>query len=328
MKPLVLCVDDDLSVLEGYRRVLGMRFEIYLARGPWQGLMKLESGLDFSVVIADKFMPDMDGTEFLRRVRQRAPETARIMLSGDLSAGGEVTGAEGGAFSFLNKPCSAEKLLQTVEEGVRYWASRQEGRFERRKYAQACVEALLGMLSTADPDCGRRSRRIRDSALVVLRATGREPDWQMEAALALGQAGCLGLPKALLARLDAGEQLSDQERELFESHPNRAKAWIAAIPDMEAVAEAVTLQRRAYGSAGKVGGHSVLPLESRLLKLAADMDYFSGGGRAKSRGISRIKASAGDYDPELVGALERVEGFGGEPCEAAPKALASDEVLQ
>ena len=88
----ILFVDDEPAVLDGYKRLLHREFEVSTAVGGELGLSRISAEGPFSVVISDMRMPGMSGAQFLAEVRQRAPDTTRMLLTGytDLNAAMEA----------------------------------------------------------------------------------------------------------------------------------------------------------------------------------------------------------------------------------------------
>src|SRR5574343_979082 len=80
--PVVLIVDDEIRSLETLRRTLEEAFEVFTAASTDEALAILQNEF-IHVVISDQRMPDMTGVAFLKLVRERWPEVARIILSGD-----------------------------------------------------------------------------------------------------------------------------------------------------------------------------------------------------------------------------------------------------
>jgi sigma-B regulation protein RsbU (phosphoserine phosphatase) len=79
-------------------------------------------------------MPEMNGIEFLTRVRQTAPETVRMLLTGsaDLHAAIQAVN-QGNIFRFLTKPCSPEQLVDALESGIQHYRrTRRERKFNQR----------------------------------------------------------------------------------------------------------------------------------------------------------------------------------------------------
>jgi PAS domain S-box-containing protein len=117
--PQVLLVDDEPLILSSYGRTLrGLKVEVLLAEGPVEGLDVLESQ-DVDVVIADYRMPGMNGDEFLEQVRNRWPNTVRLLNTAyaDVEVVEEVV-RRGGIFRFLTKPCDPKKLKDAVRDAL------------------------------------------------------------------------------------------------------------------------------------------------------------------------------------------------------------------
>lgn len=124
MTDQVLFVDDESSVLDGYRRLLQRHFRIETAKGGNDGLTMIEQLGPFAVVVSDMRMPGMNGAEFLCHVRLRAPETVRMLLTGhaDVSAAIEAVN-KGNIFRYLTKPCSKEALVDAINLGIAQYHS-------------------------------------------------------------------------------------------------------------------------------------------------------------------------------------------------------------
>src|SRR5271165_2133310 len=107
----ILFVDDEPNVLAAFERQLRKEFAVETALGPWAGLKALQNRQDYAVVVADMRMPEMNGVEFLAKVKHSAPDVVRMMLTGNAD---QTTATEavnhGSIFRFLNKPCPPEKL--------------------------------------------------------------------------------------------------------------------------------------------------------------------------------------------------------------------------
>jgi serine phosphatase RsbU (regulator of sigma subunit) len=134
MQHKVLFVDDDPNVLAGIRRQLRRIMPIETAGSGRTALEAIDAQGPFSVVVTDYCMPEMNGIEFLTRVRQAAPETVRMLLTGsaDLHAAIQAVN-QGNIYRFLTKPCSPEQLVDALESGIqRYRHTRRERKFNQR----------------------------------------------------------------------------------------------------------------------------------------------------------------------------------------------------
>lgn len=111
----LMFVDDDRNILNGYRRMLFGQIpssEVFFFESGLQALDAMQKN-HFDIVISDMRMPIMNGVEFLERVRERSPETVRIILSGH-SDEELILKSVNAAHQFLAKPCDAEILLGAI----------------------------------------------------------------------------------------------------------------------------------------------------------------------------------------------------------------------
>jgi len=115
----VLFVDDEIDVLEGLENRLRKhagRWQMRFALGSDAAIRELRREA-VDVVVSDMRMPGMDGGQLLDWVRERHPETVRILLSG-------ATGPDGTlmlmpvAHQLLTKPCDSELLERAIECGA------------------------------------------------------------------------------------------------------------------------------------------------------------------------------------------------------------------
>ncbi|MDC0358230.1 response regulator [Oligoflexia bacterium] len=114
-KKKILFVDDEPKILQALKRMLHAQrreWDMTFVEKGREALEVLEQN-EFDVIISDMRMPGMDGAEFLTEVRERFPNVARIVLSGQ--SDNEMTmRAVGPTHQYLSKPCSAEMLQSTI----------------------------------------------------------------------------------------------------------------------------------------------------------------------------------------------------------------------
>lgn len=113
----LLLVDNERGILSALQRLLhNDGYEILTAESALAGL-ELMRAHKVGVVISDGLMSGLNGAQFLREVRGRFPNTARIMLTGFTSP--EVVHdaiKTCGLFRFLSKPWDNEQLRETIRE--------------------------------------------------------------------------------------------------------------------------------------------------------------------------------------------------------------------
>ena len=107
MTTRILCVDDDSNILLGYQRALRKQFQIEVALGGEEGLAAVRNQGPYAVIVADMRMPGMDGVELLAKVREIAPDTVRMMLTGNADQQTALEAVnQGHIFRFMTKPCA------------------------------------------------------------------------------------------------------------------------------------------------------------------------------------------------------------------------------
>ncbi|MBV8907334.1 MAG: sigma-54-dependent Fis family transcriptional regulator, partial [Acidobacteriia bacterium] len=117
----ILVVDDEPEIRNSLRGVL--EDEGYVAEGIESGeacLEALRNGYAFEVVLLDIWMPGMDGMEVLERIQEIAlPERpVVVVISGHGSIEAAVKATKLGAFDFLEKPLSIEKISVVVKNAI------------------------------------------------------------------------------------------------------------------------------------------------------------------------------------------------------------------
>lgn len=119
MNNKILFVDDDPTILEGYQRLLHREFSVATANGAEQALAVIRCSGPFAVVISDMRMPGMNGAQFLSKVREKYPETVRMLLTGysDLNAAIQAVN-EGSIFRYLSKPCEKQELVNAITSAL------------------------------------------------------------------------------------------------------------------------------------------------------------------------------------------------------------------
>lgn len=117
-KAKLLFVDDEERILNALRSVFRNQYNVFTASsGP--EAMEFLKRFRPHVVISDQRMPEMTGVEFLRQVKDFAPQTVRILLTGysDLAS---IVGSinDGEVFRFISKPWDNAEIQKTIGEAA------------------------------------------------------------------------------------------------------------------------------------------------------------------------------------------------------------------
>lgn len=118
MPSRILVIDDDERLLDLTRNVLEvLNYEVHTSANPHQGLQTLYN-TNPDLVLLDVMMPDMDGWQVCRRIREIS-SVPIIMLTGLNSEEDITRGLELGADSYIVKPIAASELMARVEAVLR-----------------------------------------------------------------------------------------------------------------------------------------------------------------------------------------------------------------
>lgn len=126
-RPIILCVDDEKTVLNSLRQELehglGNAFLLELAESAEEGLEVLQelihSGHEVQVVITDQLMPGMKGDQFLIQVHRINPNIRKIMLTGQANADSVGNAVNHAAlYRYIAKPWDDVELRETVQQAA------------------------------------------------------------------------------------------------------------------------------------------------------------------------------------------------------------------
>jgi response regulator RpfG family c-di-GMP phosphodiesterase len=303
----ILFVDDEQAILNSFRNLLRRQFDIYTALGPEEGLKVIQGPERFAVVVSDLKMPGMDGIAFLNRVREIAPDTVRMMLTGFADVDVAMAAVnEGQVFRFLTKPCQPETMARALAAGLEQYGLVTAERELLRGTLRGAIQVLTEALSLANPEAYGRAHRIKALVRRMAKAADVPVTWETDLAGMLSHIGCMALPRTLLEKIATGKDLSEGERKLYDSHPAVGASLLEHIPRLEHVAEMIGMQHDRHDTGVCTGERCVI---ARLLKLATDYDMLESRGLAPVDILARLHADAGAYDPVLLVALERIAGM-------------------
>jgi response regulator RpfG family c-di-GMP phosphodiesterase len=316
MTARILFVDDEPNVLAGLQRQLRKQFDVDVAVGGEQGLAAVRERGPYAVIVSDMRMPGMNGAQFLSRVRDLAPNTVRMLLTGYADMQSAIAAVnEGHVFRFLTKPCPPEALVKALQDGIEQFRLVTAEKELLEKTLRGSIQVLAEVLSLVNPLAFGKASRVQRLVQQLASILQVPNCWQLEVAALLSQIGCVTVPDSVLSKIYAGCELSQEEFAMFAAHPNVGRNLIAKIPRLEEVATIIGDQHLRFDGQGTPPGGKKgtdIPLGARVLKVALDCDTLETQGLSWPEVIQRLKARAGWYDPDVLQALEKI------PWEPAP----------
>jgi DNA-binding NtrC family response regulator len=125
MSARLLLIDDEPNILKSVAAALARDdYEVLTAENVAQARRCLESAFD--VALVDVWLPDGSGLDLLVELKAKQPDCVVIMISGHAELSDAVQATRRGAFDFLEKPLSLEKLLVAIGNGLELERLRQE----------------------------------------------------------------------------------------------------------------------------------------------------------------------------------------------------------
>jgi len=305
----ILCVDDDRLILEAYKRQFRKVFDLHTASGGEAGLDIIKRYGPFAVIVTDMNMPGMNGTEFLARARQIAPESVRIMLTGiaDLQVAMNALN-EGHIFRFLTKPCEAPVFAKALTAGIMQYRLIQAEKELLEKTFTNTIKVLIDILEAASPMAFSRATRIKEYVIQITDLLGLDSLWQYQLAAMLSQIGCVNIPAETLEKIMTGGRLYDEEMEMMLAYPGTGKKLIQSIPRLESVAEMIGNQFKSFRDYAETGNPKKNPsvIGAQMLKAAIDLDILISQELPMREYCLIMRSRNGEYNPEILELLERI----------------------
>ena len=274
----ILCVDDEPHILEGLSRALWEKFAVTTAVSGAEGLELLRTSGPFAVVVADMRMPRMDGATFLGLARQEAPDTSRVLLTGQTDLNAAIAAVnQGNIFEYLSKPCPEDELLAAIQAAA-------------EQYRRVTADRLA-----------LTDTRQHERVLEVERKQLEEQLWQSQKLEAIGQlAGGVAhdFNNLLTVIIGYGELLLDQYPP---DSPHRAPMELIVGTGQSAATltqQLLAFSRRQIVTPQDIDLNAVITATERMLRRVIGEDIAFSSACAANVGL--VRAIPGQIEQVLV----------------------------
>ncbi len=133
MYPAVLIVDDETTIIESLEGILSDDgFEVIHAYNGYEALKKIEAESP-DIILLDIWMPGMDGIETLKEIKKSFPSIPVVMITGHGTIESAVDATKSGAYDFLEKPLSIDKVMITINNALNFRKLEEENIYLRKK---------------------------------------------------------------------------------------------------------------------------------------------------------------------------------------------------
>jgi DNA-binding NtrC family response regulator len=141
----ILVVDDDETIRTTMKAILEDEGYLVDLAGTGKEAIQKTQDKNYNVALLDIRLPDMEGVELLKLMKDNVPKTRKIMVTGYPSVQNAIGALNKNADAYLLKPVDVEKLLNTVKEQLE--AQENERKFSEQKVAEF-IESRVKELST------------------------------------------------------------------------------------------------------------------------------------------------------------------------------------
>jgi response regulator RpfG family c-di-GMP phosphodiesterase len=282
-KKSVLLVDDDAASLRGLVRDHRDRYALTTALTARQALELMERR-GFPVVVASFLMAETDGAQLLATVAEQHPDAVRILIAQPVAVGTLASAVNRAQpFRLLARPFPPEAFREAVDAAFRSAGRRAASRRRDQERVAGTVRMLSEILFALRPESAAWSERLLTRIRTVLPHVPEGVDEE---------------------EIEATVRLSSIE-DLVSGRRLGADHLLSRVPGLVGVGRAIRFRRHRYDGGGQDDGprREGLPLGSRLLHIAADLDALEQQGHPPHAALDLLEARPGRYDPLLLGAF-------------------------
>ncbi len=270
----LLIVDDEANIRSSLEGALGRDgYQVDVAASLADARTKLRDSYD--LVLLDVWFPEGSGLDLLAEIRERAPDTTVIMMSGHATIDAAVKATRLGAFDFLEKPISLERLLVLLRNAAETLALKAENRRLSSPWAQEilgkspAVVKLLREIQLASPSTTRvlilgENGTGKELVARALHAAGPRRDQPFVAV------NCSAIPEELVESELFGHErgsftgATQSRRGTFEE-AHRGTLFLDEIGDMSVRSQTKLLRVLQEGEIHRVGGNRAIKVDARVI---------------------------------------------------------------
>jgi DNA-binding NtrC family response regulator len=130
----ILVVDDDETIRTTMKAILEDEGYLVDLASTGEEAIQLTMKKTYNVALLDIRLPDMEGVELLKLMRDSVPRTRKVMVTGYPSMQNAIAALNKSADAYLLKPIDIEKLLNLVKEQLE--SQENERKFSEQKVAE------------------------------------------------------------------------------------------------------------------------------------------------------------------------------------------------
>ena len=333
LRARLLIVDDIADIRAVLCDLLGEEYECTEAASAAEALALLQLE-EYELLLSDITMPGMSGLQMIPHVKEIAPDTVVVMISGMKTVESAIEALRLGAFDYLVKPFDLRQVEAAVKRALEHYdlllAKRQhdyqleelvEQRTAELDHAldslegayRSTLRALTAALETRDAETHGHSERVVSYSLRLGREYGldREQMKALEFGALLHDIGKIGVPDAILRK---PAKLTDEEWVKMREHPMHGQQILRGIQFLEGAARVVAQHHEKWDGSGYPSALRADDIDicARIFAVADAFDAITSDrvyrkGKPYAVAAQELDEWAGrQFDPQVVAAFHRV----------------------
>ena len=144
MPSIILIIDDEAPIREVLSGILGDEGFQPLSAGSAEEGLDILAKQDVHLILLDIWLPGMDGIAALEKIKQDGNDVPVIMISGHGTIETAVHATRIGAFDFIEKPLSYDKVVLAINQGLRFARLERENKLLRESKPSGSTSAIIG----------------------------------------------------------------------------------------------------------------------------------------------------------------------------------------
>lgn len=281
-----------------------------------------------TLVLTDLHMPEMDGRELLRRVRETHPDTAVMLITAVADVRTAVECLAVGAMDYVTKPFHLEEVRARVRQALdkrrllienRAYQHHLEEmvRAQSRRLEQmflASIQSIAELLEVKDPYTHGHSLRVSQHSAAIGRELGQDDDFIREVILGgtVHDIGKIGVREEVLRK--PGPLTDEEYRHIMTHTVVGARILAPLLSEHPRALHVIRSHHERWDGRGLPDGLAglAIPLEARIAAVADTFDAMTSErpyrpGASIDAAVTELKRCRGtQFDPDAVDAFVRL----------------------